>query len=247
MPHEWNASAYDRLPLPHVRWGHGVLERLAVLRPDGPGRLLDAGCGTGRDAETALARWPEVRLVGIDSSEAMLAEAHQRLGSLAHLERADLTHPLPVDLGPFDAVMSVAAFHWIDDHAALFETLAAAMAPEAVLVAECGGAGQLGHVHAAIADVTHTAVDPWQFAGVDATRDHLEAAGFDVLRVELRPDPLRLEDPALLERYLATVVLGGHVADLDEVSAAGFVREVAAAMPEPVIDYVRLEFEAVRR
>ena len=53
---------------PHVAWGRRVLDR---MRLEGDERVLDAGCGTGRDGEALLERWPGVHLVGIDGSEQM--------------------------------------------------------------------------------------------------------------------------------------------------------------------------------
>jgi precorrin-6B methylase 2 len=42
---DWDAAAYDRLPIPMTRWGEIALGRLALT---GDERVLDAGCGTGR-------------------------------------------------------------------------------------------------------------------------------------------------------------------------------------------------------
>ena len=240
---EWDAAAYDALPLPHVAWGRRVLDR---MRLEGDERVLDAGCGTGRDGEALLARWPDVRLVGVDGSERMIAQARARLGDRAELHVADLTEPLPLD-APVDAVMSVAAFHWITDHDLLFSRLATAMRPGARLTSDCGGQGQLAVMTAALVEVTGQGKFGTSFKGVDETRAALEGAGFDVEDVRLRPDPLRLEDPELMEAYLATVNLGSHLATLPESEHRPFVRAVREAMAEPVIDYVRLEIDAVRR
>lgn len=243
MTREWDAPAYDALPLPHVGWGEGVVARLAAR----PGeRVLDAGCGTGRDAALLLSRQPQVDLVLLDGSQAMLDAAGARVGDRATLVRADLARPLPVTPA-VDAVMSVACFHWVHDHGALFRHLAAVLLPGGRLVSDCGGSGQLRTVEAALERVGADGVPGPHFAGVPDTRDHLEAAGFEVVDVRLRPDPLRLEDPDLLERYLRTVVLGAHLAALPSGEHDAFVRAVAASMPEPVLDYVRLEVEAVRR
>ena len=62
---EWDATSYDALPLPHVAWGLGVLDRMGLA---GDELVLDAGCGTGRDAAALLERWPGVRMIGIDGS-----------------------------------------------------------------------------------------------------------------------------------------------------------------------------------
>jgi trans-aconitate 2-methyltransferase len=239
---EWDATTYDALPLPHVGWGLRVLDR---MRLTGGERVLDAGCGTGRDAAALLERYPGVDLVGIDGSAAMIAAARERLGNGVELHVADLTEPLPI--APVDAVMSVAAFHWIDDHALLFANLAASMRPGARLTSDCGGAGQLAMLDAALLAVTGEPKRDIRFAGADETAANLIAGGFDVVSVELRPEPLRFDDPDLLETYLGAVCLGGYLADLPRRAHADFLRSVREAMPEPVIDYVRLEIDAVRR
>lgn len=240
---EWDASTYDSLPLPHVAWGQRVLDR---LRLEGDERVLDAGCGTGRDGAALLARWPDVRLIGIDGSEQMIDAARERLGSGVELHVADLTMRLPL-AEPVDAVMSVAAFHWIDDHDLLFANLAAVMRPGARLASDCGGQGQLAILGAALEEVTGDGKYGVSYRGIDETRASLEGAGFDVEDVRLRPDPLRLEDTEVLDTYLAVVCLGSYLVDLPLDEQREFVAKVRAAMTDPVIDYVRLEIDAVRR
>jgi len=241
--HEWDAATYDALPLPHVGWGRRVLDRMRIR---GDERVLDAGCGTGRDAEALLERWPEARVVGIDGSERMIEQARQRLAGRAELLVADLTRPLPLG-EPVDAVMSVAAFHWVADHDLLFRNLAAAMRPGARLTSDCGGRGQLAVMSAALVAVTGESKIGTAFKGIDETRASLEGAGFDVEDVRLRPDPHRIEDPDLMETYLATVNLSSYLASMPADEHRPFVRRVREAMTEPVIDYVRLEIDAVRR
>jgi trans-aconitate 2-methyltransferase len=245
MPREWNAKGYDALPLPHTAWGTGVLDRLAAHRLPESARVLDAGCGTGRDAAAARERWPAMRIALLDGSEQMLAQARTKLGETAEYMHADLMQPLSID--PVDAVMSVAAFHWVPDHAALFANLVAVMRPGAPLVTDCGGAGNIAGVNQALARVTGEATTPWEFADAEQTTTRLVAAGFDVRDVRLRPGPFRCEDPEILEQYLAAVVLGSHLDRLPAGEHDSFVREVRDALPAPEVDYVRLEIDAVRR
>jgi trans-aconitate 2-methyltransferase len=240
---EWDAASYDALPLPHVAWGRRVLDRMALA---GDELVLDAGCGTGRDAAALLERWPGVRVVGVDGSQQMLDQARARLDDRATLVRADLTEPLPLP-DRVDAVMSVAAFHWIRDHALLFTQLRAVMRPGATLTTDCGGRGNVMGVNTALARVTGEEHDGWEFAGEDDTRARLEDTGFEVRSVRLRPDPFRCEDPVVLERFLATVVLGSKLDAMPESDRAPFVTEVRHALAEPVVDYVRLEIDAVAR
>ena len=241
MPFEWNAQTYDALPLPHVAWGQRVLDR---MRLTGTERVLDAGCGTGRDAAALLERLPGIDLVGVDASSQMIEVARERLGDRGTLVVADLTQPLPIE--PVDAVMSVAAFHWITDHDLLFRNLAASVRPGGRLTSDCGGQGQVAILDQALVTVTGKPKQYIRFAGVDDTEAALRAGGWQVESVRLRPDPLRLEDPDLLETYLATVMLGAYLDAMPAEEHRPFVRAVREAMPEPVIDYVRLEIDAIR-
>lgn len=245
MAHEWDATTYDSLELPHEEWGRRVLDRMGLA---GDERVLDAGCGTGRDAAALLARWPGVRLVALDGSSQMLDVARERLGAGVELVHADLTEPLPLDPAePVDAVMSVAAFHWVRDHDLLFAHLAAVMRPGARLTSDCGGRGNVRNLDAAIAAALPEPPEVWEFAGVDDTRERLERAGFDVEDVRLREHPFRIEDRATFEAYLASVCLSGYLRDLPEGQHRDFVSAVADGFEAPVIDYVRLEIDAVRR
>lgn len=239
---EWDAVAYDALPLPHVAWGRGVLDR---LRLTGDERVLDAGCGTGRDGAALLARWPQVELVGIDGSRRMIEQARERLGEDVELHVADLREPLPL-ARTVDAVMSVAAFHWITDHDLLLGNLARVLRPGGRLVSDCGGEGQLAVLEAALLEVTGEPKLGVTFRGVADTERSLAGAGFAVEDVRLRPDPLRFDDPAALDAYLASVCLGSYLVDLPAAEQREFVATVRAAMVEPVVDYVRLEIDAVR-
>lgn len=244
MAREWDATTYDGLSLPHVEWGQRVLDRLDLA---GSELVLDAGCGTGRDGAALRRRWPGVRLVALDGSQQMLDVARGHLGddAVTYLQ-ADLTAPLPI-AEPVDAVMSVAAFHWIADHAALFGHLAAVMRPGARLVFDCGGRGNVSNLTAAIAQVTGEPSREWEFADDESTRARLVGAGFDVVEVRLRPSPFRCDDPDVFESYLAAVCLGGRLAALPAAEHDEFVRQVRLAFPEPVVDYVRLEVVATRR
>jgi trans-aconitate 2-methyltransferase len=245
MPREWDAKTYDSLPLPHLNWGRRTLARLPLK---GDERGLDAGCGTGRDTEGLLDLLPDGRVVAVDGSARMLEQLRARLaGRLDRVEvvHADLTEPLPFE-GEVDAVFSVAAFHWIDDHAALFAALAERMRPGARLVTECGGRGNIATVNAAVAEVRGEAPGTWEFAGTEDTRARLAAAGFTDIEVRLRPDPARFEPGEQLEAFLATVILGAHLDAMPEADREPFVTAVAGRLAEPVVDYTRLEISAVR-
>jgi trans-aconitate 2-methyltransferase len=245
MSREWDAVRYDAQPLPHLRWGRRTLQR---LDPAPEATVLDAGCGTGRDTELLLQRLSTGRVVALDGSRQMLARLQERLvgaGDRVQVVLADLEQPLPLP-HPVDGVLSVAAFHWVLDHDALFANLAAVLRCGGRLATDCGGAGNIAQVSAAVDEVLGHRPSPWNFAGVEETRRRLERAGFTELDVQLRPDPARFADHAQLSEYLRTVVLGGQLADLPPDQHDGFVQAVAQRLDEPVVDYVRLEITATR-
>ncbi len=73
--------------------------------------VLELGTGTGETALRVLALHPGAAWTGIDSSEAMLVRAHERLPA-ADLRLGRLEDPLPP--GPFDLVVSALAVHHLD-------------------------------------------------------------------------------------------------------------------------------------
>ena len=65
MPRDWDAEAYDRLPIPMTRWGTEVVGWLDLA---GDERVLDAGCGTGQVTRELLQRLPKGTVVALDGS-----------------------------------------------------------------------------------------------------------------------------------------------------------------------------------
>ncbi len=138
---DWDASAYERLSAPIEAMGRDVLSRLEL---DGGETVLDAGCGTGRVTAALVERLPRGRVIAVDGSPAMVAEARRRLPDAVEVREADLLElELPEAV---DAIVSTATFHWIADHDRLFARLRDALVPGGRLVAQCGGAGNVDAV-----------------------------------------------------------------------------------------------------
>jgi trans-aconitate 2-methyltransferase len=241
-PREWDATAYDRLAGPMTTRGVELLDRLELR---GDEVVLDAGCGTGQVTAALLERLPEGRVIGLDASERMLWRAAERFAGdeRVALVRADLEAGVPVE-ETVDAVVSTSTLHWVGRHDVLFVRLAELLRPGGQLVAEYGGAGNIARVLDALRALGHDE-HPWTYAPADEELAHLRNAGFAEADAELVPRPAAIpaED---LEHYLATVVLGWHIDRLGPDRGAALVRDVAAALPEPVIDYVRLVLVARR-
>jgi len=245
---EWDATTYDRVADPQARWGEAVLDRLVLT---GDETVLDAGCGTGRVTQLLCARLPEGRVVALDASQAMIEQASTRLVGPCQvsLVAADLLEVSPDALAgaaPVDAVFSTATFHWITDHDRLFTTLAGLLRPGGQLVAQCGGEGNIARLLSAVRSVGVERAGTWRYASVEATRHRLAAAGFVDVQVWAHDEPTPFAPGAPLLDFLEAVCLREHLATLPADRRRSFVEEVAAAMPEPVIDYVRLNIVARR-
>ena len=234
----WDPHRYDALPLPHEQWGIGVIGGLTFR---GDETLIDAGCGSGRDALTAREYLPEGRIIGLDASPTMReAFAHRFEGDEeVEVREADLMQPWPVDEGCADAVMSVAAFHWLPDHASTWRQVARALRPGGRVRIDAGGQGNLTRLLGAVEQVGASDLLPeWNYAGVDETLANLRGAGLTPVEVRLRDAPAYFDDDETYAAYLADVVLH-RLSDEQRV-------QVASLMGDRCVDYVRLEVAAVK-
>jgi tRNA (cmo5U34)-methyltransferase len=142
--------------------------------------ILELGVGTGETSRRVLAEHPGARLVGIDASAEMLAEADL---PDAELRVARLEDPLPD--GPFDLVVSCLAIHHLDGAGKqdLFGRIAAVLA----------GSGTFVLADVIVPEDPADAVTPCtpDFDLPDRLDDQLEwltAAGFDAEATWVRGD-----------------------------------------------------------
>lgn len=122
-PNDWNPGAYDRFRGLRLRPALDLLAQVGNL-PSGP--LVDLGCGSGAVAGPLATRFPHHDLTGVDSSDAMLAEA-EATGLYQGLSRTGIAE-WQADRAPA-LIFSNAALHWISGHERLLPRLAAMLAP----------------------------------------------------------------------------------------------------------------------
>jgi len=134
-------EAYDRLA---SVWSattddgpfNGYLERPAfrsLVPPNLSGAtVLDAGCGSGAQAEWLLEQGAEV--VGFDLSPAMVEEARRRCAGRGRFFVADLAEPLPLHANSFDGVTCSLALHYLEDWTVPLRSFACALRPDGWVV-----------------------------------------------------------------------------------------------------------------
>ncbi len=256
----WDAQGYDDRFSFVTTYGSAVLDLLAAR----PGeRVLDLGCGTGHQAAELAAAG--VTVVGLDADAAMLEVARAEHPEVAFVEgdaqSIDVLRLQAAAGGPYDAVFSNAALHWLPRQDDVAAGVRALLRPEGRFVAEMGGAGNVAAVTAAIrAGRGAVGLDPdiptpWTFPTPGELATRLEANGFAVELVQhfRRPTPLAVGDsPA----DWAAMMGAGLVADVPADRRAEFDRAVDAraamlglsqrADGEPGwwADYARLRFVA---
>ncbi len=180
---EWNPETYlaeMRAEIP----GYDELQDAVVAATAGieTRHVLELGTGTGETAARVWQKHPEADWVGIDSSEAMLARAKQRLpGADLRLQRFE--DELPA--GPFDLVVSALAVHHLDGAGKrdLFARVARALRP--------GGVFVLVDVVVPPAGATGEIFIDWVMDLPDTADDQvswLEAAGFAAEARAVRSD-----------------------------------------------------------
>jgi tRNA (cmo5U34)-methyltransferase len=128
-------TALRRRLVPGYDQFYGAVVDVLSLSAQPPRRVLDLGAGTGLLSSVVLAAFPNVSIELLDGSEAMLAEATERLGgAVGAVHVADMAAPLPD--GPFDAIVSALAIHHLvdADKRRLFARAHAALIPGGVFV-----------------------------------------------------------------------------------------------------------------
>ncbi|HWQ34254.1 MAG TPA: class I SAM-dependent methyltransferase [Blastocatellia bacterium] len=104
------AETYDTTPNPVVAMD--ARHTLSMLAPQPGERILDAGCGTGRNLKSVISAGS--RAVGLDFSHGMLKVAQRRLPRVPLL-RADLQRQFPFQRECFDAVLCALIGEHLDD------------------------------------------------------------------------------------------------------------------------------------
>ncbi|MGE0287586.1 MAG: tetratricopeptide repeat protein [Bradyrhizobium sp.] len=163
---QWDHGAAGAIGYQGHRLVAAALEELGVAHA---GTVIDLGCGTGLVGE--LLRTKCDRLIGIDLSEPMLAQARQKK-IYDELDRADLLEWLRRREGPYDIIVSAATLIHFGDLNAVFAAAAKCLHPDgrfaftlfpnddhpdAVAVASLDGLGQTGCFRHGTDHVTQTA------------------------------------------------------------------------------------------
>ena len=129
---DWNSELYLKFKAERTQPAHDLAARIPLRDARS---ILDIGCGPGNSTAAVAARYPGARVLGVDSSENMVAAA-----CAAHPEFEFRVCEAPQGLdalgGGFDIVFSNACLQWIPEHRTLLPALMRQLRPGGVLAVQ---------------------------------------------------------------------------------------------------------------
>jgi len=124
MAHRWDPDRY--LTYADER-GRPFVELVARVGADAPAAVVDLGCGPGNLTRLLRDRWPDARILGLDSSPEMIDKARAVDDSI-DWEVADL-RAWAEAAEPVDVLVSNATLQWVPGHLDLLPALVHRVVP----------------------------------------------------------------------------------------------------------------------
>ena len=124
----WNPQQYEKFSDHRQRPFADLTSRVGATAPD---VVVDLGCGPGPLTLSLASRWPEARIIGVDSSVEMLdqARSHDRAERVEWVH-GDVESWDPTQAGaPIDVIVTNALLQWVPSHRQLIPGWIRALAP----------------------------------------------------------------------------------------------------------------------
>ncbi|MGH3353875.1 MAG: methyltransferase domain-containing protein [Nocardioides sp.] len=107
--------------------GRPFVDLLRRVDADQPKNVVDLGCGPGNLTALAATRWPDARVIGLDSSAPMIDKARASIDGV-HFAVADLRDwAESAAPGSVDVLLSNATLQWVPGHLDLLPAVAGAV------------------------------------------------------------------------------------------------------------------------
>jgi trans-aconitate methyltransferase len=247
----WDAETYAKSFSFVPAYGRELIDLLAPQKGEA---ILDLGCGTGALSAELAAHGAVI--TGVDADANMIALAKKTHPALSFFQQDGSALTVT---GPFDAVFSNAALHWMDV-SKVFPQVAKVLKQGGRFAAELGGVHNIAAIEraiyaglAAIGIKASAAPAPWRFPTPATLAHELEKDGFEVRYMHLydRPTPLGAETGGLRgwikmfgSAYMARVPEAQHEAFLKHIE--DHLRPVLWRDGQWIADYRRQHFVAFR-
>ena len=213
--YSWNAEDYAKNSSNQSEWAKELIPKLQL---NGKETLLDIGCGDGKITALLATYLPHGKVVGIDSSEEMVALARE---NFPHCNCANLSF-LQIDAREltfreqFDVAFSNATLHWIIDHPAVLCGVSESLDNKGRLLFQMAGKGNAQDIIAVLEEmISEDSCEPYfknfsfpyGFYGPEEYTPWLNEAGLKPERVELIPKVANLQGRNGLAGWIRTTWL----------------------------------------
>jgi malonyl-CoA O-methyltransferase len=211
------ANTYDAAAVMQKLVREEMLNRLDLVNLK-PGRILDAGCGTGHASKALMQKYPKSQVISLDLAMGMLHRTQstnasftqrikQGLGLIKqHLLCADIEQ-LPLADGSLDMVWSNLAIQWCNDLDAAFTDMHRVLGTDGLLMFSTLGPDTLKELRAASSvDEPHVHVS--RFIDMHDIGDALVRAGFAAPVLDVERITLTYDDVIAVMRDLKSI--GAH-------------------------------------
>lgn len=175
----WNPAFYQNKHAFVYKYGENLID---ILSPQPGERILDIGCGTGQ--LTNLIRQKGAEVVGIDSSQEMIAQARSAFPEIEFKVKDALNLSY---YQKFDAVFSNATIHWIPNQRKLARNIYNALKPRGRMAVEFGGKGNVQNIIGALKKQLlyrnfdrNAKMNLWYFPSIAEYTTLLESIGFNI-------------------------------------------------------------------
>jgi trans-aconitate 2-methyltransferase len=260
--YSWNPEEYSKHSSHQYE---SAKELIPKLNLKGNESLLDIGCGDGKVSQMLSTYLPNGKVLGIDSSDEMVAAARR---NFPNCHNTNLTF-LKMDAREltfreqFDVAFSNATLHWIIDHQTVLAGVYESLDTNGKLLFQMAGKGNAQEIIAVVEELISEEdckpyfknfTFPYGFYEPKQYNLWLHDAGFKPKRVELIRKEMKLQGKEGLKGWIKTVWLP-FTERVPANLRGSFVKEIAeryiAAYPLDEDDIVhirvtRLEVEATK-
>lgn len=231
------ATSYDANALLQAEVRDEMLRRLALVKL-APGRILDAGCGTGLASRALKHKFKDAQVISMDFAMPMLQQTQQHANSSVldkvknlfkseqqHLLCADIEN-LPLNDASVGLVWSNLAIQWCNDLDQVFNHFYRVLETEGLLMFSTFGPDTLKELRASTPETT-TSVS--RFIDMHDIGDALVRAGFSAPVLDVERYTLTYDDVKAVMRDLKNIGANNATAGRSKgLLGRGFLQNLAA-------------------
>jgi trans-aconitate 2-methyltransferase len=181
---DWDPALYMKFEEERIRAARDLLARVPLASAS---VVYDLGCGPGSSAELLADRFPDARITGLDTSEAMVDHARTRVARVRFVQQ-DIADWTPDDVP--DLIFANGVLQFLPEHDKLFPRLASMLPRGGVFAAQMPSAARESS-HALMRMVA--AEGPWWSRLASVAKSQPLIAAFEDYYEWLRPVSSRIE------------------------------------------------------